>query len=154
MTTERYFRIWNARFYEEVMEKALLDNYVTQAHQLSDASPLPNLSWMSYEDRFLFQNEYLMRNLAYRVAGSEMYPATYEAFTDLDFERLEESYELTDGTVKVQYTRDFLHDFQLAHQLLRLTHVVQEYAFQEERTMLQISGMRGGGFTCLPNSNY
>lgn len=145
---DTFFTVWHPDFYDEVMEKALIENYIEQARLLSDKSPLPNLNWVSYEDRFLFQNDYMMKNLAYRMAGCEMYPATYELFSDADFERMEDDYGVSDRSVREKYTQDFLKDFVRAHELLRLTHVLQERAFDGKMDTFWIAGMRGGGFSC------
>lgn len=151
LTNQRHspFSIWHDQFYKDIMERALVDNYISQASKLYDGSPLPNLHWLTYEDKFLFMQDYLMKNMAYRVAGSEMYPAAFELFDDEDFERIGENYQSTNGEVRADYNERFIRDFRVAHRLLKLTHVVAEIAFADESSPIPMYAARGGGFSCI-----
>lgn len=147
------FSIWHDQFYKDIMERALVDNYVSQAGKLYDGSPLPNLHWLTYEDKFLFVQDYLMKNLAYRFAGTDFgnssYPPSYELFEDDDFERIAEAYRLTDGAAKADYNERFIRDFRVAHRLLNLTHVIAEVTFTNESSPIPMYAARGGGFSCI-----
>lgn len=148
--TENAFKIFHPRFFEEVFIKEMIDNYEQDARRLGGRFyALPNLFWGNSESKYVYDYDLLKRNLAYRLAGTDTFPESYEAFTDLDFERVDESFDMMDGASKQDYLSRFLEDVYLAHQLYRLTHVIVEPSFtKEDASPIIIAGARGGGFSC------
>lgn len=147
---ESTFKIFHPRFFNEVFTAEMIDNYEADVRHIGGRFyALPNLFWGHSESKYVYDYDLLKRNLAYRLAGTDTFPDRYEAFTDLDFERVDDSFDMMDGQSKQDYLARFLDDVYQAHRLYRLTHVIVEPSFtKSDPTPIHVSGAKGGGFTC------
>ena len=149
--SQERFRIFHPRFFSEVFIEKMFQNYVNDVARIDGRFyTLPNLFWGNSESVYVHDYDLMKRNLAYRLVGSDTYPEHYEAFTDYDFERVDDAFEMLEENEKVSYLSDFLDDVYKAYRLFRLTHVVVEPSFTEQDpTPFHVYGAKGGGFSCM-----
>lgn len=148
---QQRFKIFHPRFFEEVFTEKMIENYRSDTRKIGNRFyALPNLFWGNSESAYVHDYDLLKQNLAYRLAGTDLFPERYEDFRDLDFERVDDNFDLLEETVKTEYLTDFLSDVYEAHKIFRLTHVIVEPSFtQDDPTPMHVCGAKGGGFTCI-----
>lgn len=137
-------------FHPSFFEREFLPLLVTRYAEEALSRPVPDLGPMYIESRFVVDYELLRTNIGYRLAGTEPYPDTFDAFTETDLERVRDDFQALEPHLLEDYVGKFMSDCYKAHELVQVTHVVTEPSFMDGTPCSTVVlGTRGGGFSCI-----